>query len=128
MDRLTAEAAAGNLTVGAQARTALALLNSSAPGAAAALPAAVQAIQKRLLGSIRVAGRTAYVPVEPDSATAAGAADQALALLLFVRTGAAQSNPLVPKVAAYVGQGSGVVGGGAVLRGWLWTGARGGWG
>jgi hypothetical protein len=79
LQRLTAAALAGNLTIGGQARVGLALLKapegaSVADAAGKALPAAVavQRISKRLVSSIRVGGRTAYIATAEGARSAAG--------------------------------------------------------
>ncbi|KAF8063719.1 hypothetical protein HT031_003574 [Scenedesmus sp. PABB004] len=138
MPRLAA--AAANLSVGGQARVGLALLAAGGAGAAQ-----VGAITDRLLGAVRVGGRTAYIAsgggargaagacaragadacgprqplrpapnllaplsAPPRAAPRAGLADQALALELLLRSGAAQGGAaaLVQKLAAWVAQGA----------------------
>jgi hypothetical protein len=79
LQRLTAAALAGNLTIGGQARVGLALLKapegaSVADAAGKTLPAAVavQRISKRLISSIRVGGRTSYIATAEGARSAAG--------------------------------------------------------
>jgi hypothetical protein len=80
MDRLTAAALAGNLTVGGQARVGLALVKGSkglmvtgAAGQKLSAETAAQRLSKRLVSSIRVGGRTAYVATAAGARSAAGA-------------------------------------------------------
>jgi hypothetical protein len=79
MERLTTAALAGNLTVGGQARVGLALLRfpegasvGNAGGRVLKASDAVQRISKRLVSSIRVGGRTAYVATVEGARSAAG--------------------------------------------------------
>jgi hypothetical protein len=79
MQRLTAAALAGNLTVGGQARVGLTLLKApagtsvtDAAGKALSAAEAAQRISKRLVSSIRVGGRTAYVATGEGGRAAAG--------------------------------------------------------
>jgi hypothetical protein len=79
MERLTAAVLAGNLTVGGQARVGLALLRvtegasvRNVGGKALKASDAVQRISKRLVSSIRVGGRTAYVATAEGARSAAG--------------------------------------------------------
>lgn len=78
MQRLTAAALAGNLTVGGQARVGLALLKDpkaamgSYGGKQLSAAAAVQRISSRLTSNIRVGGRTAYIATGEGQRSAAG--------------------------------------------------------
>lgn len=86
MSRLIAAAKApGNASVGAAARTGLALLAPSpAKDSSAAKDAA--AIARNLQSQIRVQGRTAYIAACPTCAGAASLEDQAFALALLTKT------------------------------------------
>ncbi|KXZ55787.1 hypothetical protein GPECTOR_2g1337 [Gonium pectorale] len=53
-----------------------------------------------ITSALRTQGRTAYVAVAPGSASAASLSEQALCLLLLLRSGA--THQLLPKLAAYV--------------------------
>jgi hypothetical protein len=79
MDRLTAAALAGNLTVGGQARVGLTLAKGSkglmvtgAAGQKLSAETAAERLSKRLISSIRVGGRTAYVATAAGARSAAG--------------------------------------------------------
>lgn len=85
MQRLTAAALAGNLTVGGQARVGLTLLKApagttvtDAAGKALSAAKAAQRISKRLVSSTRVGGRTAYVATGEGGRAAAGGFDNGL--------------------------------------------------
>jgi hypothetical protein len=111
MRRLTAAALAGNLTVGASARTGLALVgvdgSGGSGGGSEEDKEAARAIARRFAGQTRTAGRTAYVAASSSARSAAPLADQALALRLLValdQTDPAEW-PLSQKLAAFVAQG-----------------------
>lgn len=78
MQRLTAAALAGNLTVGGQARVGLALLREpkavvgSNAGKQLLAADAVQKLSRSLTSSIRVGGRTAYIATGDGMRAAAG--------------------------------------------------------
>ncbi|GBF96123.1 hypothetical protein Rsub_08871 [Raphidocelis subcapitata] len=94
----------GNTTVGATARTGLALLAAKDVNSARDAAALSRALQSQL----RVQGRTAYVSIARGSARAAEAEDQAFALMLLAATlpvdGA--SGSLVQKLSAGVARGA----------------------
>eukprot|EP00775_Hariotina_reticulata_P009083 gene9083-9253_t len=98
LQRLTA--AAVNMSIGGQARVGLVLLQQS--GGTTTDP--ISKIVKRLLSAVRVGGRTAYVATGEGARGAAALSDQALALVLFLRSGT--DNPLIQKVAAWISQGA----------------------
>jgi hypothetical protein len=102
MQRLSKAAVAGNLTVGGQARVGLTLLQDpktrasvasssssgskrNGGGSSSEAAAAVNALVKRLSGSIRVGGRTAYVASGDGQR---GAAGESLAFVASLGTGA----------------------------------------
>jgi hypothetical protein len=109
----------GNASVGAAARTGLALLSAPAPAPAqpaqSAAPSAQSAadaalIARALVTATRIQGRTAYVADAPGSATAASDEDQALALAFLNRAiankpGTAAAS-LVQKLSSGVARGS----------------------
>ncbi|KAI8474281.1 MAG: hypothetical protein J3K34DRAFT_375003 [Monoraphidium minutum] len=116
LPRLVAAAKApGNVSVGAVARTGLALLASK--DAAAARDAA--AIAKVLQNQIRVQGRTAYISASPGSWSSAWFEDQAWALALLTATApkAGAASALVQKLAAGVARGPRQAGAGALCAG-----------
>ncbi|GBF96122.1 hypothetical protein Rsub_08870 [Raphidocelis subcapitata] len=100
----TAAKSPGNTTVGAAARAGLALLAAKDVGSARDAAALSRALQSQL----RVQGRTAYVAAAPGSASAAGAEDQAFALMLLAATLPADgaSGSLVQKLSAGVARGA----------------------
>jgi hypothetical protein len=115
LPRLTAVAAApGNASVGAAARTGLALLAAAAKAGGApssgpppAYSKEVASIARALQSQLRVQGRTAYVAAGPGSATAAPDEDQALALdfLTRVTPPAGPAAALLQKLSAGVARG-----------------------
>ncbi|WIA22673.1 hypothetical protein OEZ86_009641 [Tetradesmus obliquus] len=102
MSRLVA--AAVNMSVGAQARVGLALLTAGNSSSSSSGSTEAGKIAGRLLSNVRVGGRTAYVATGDGERGAAALSDQSLALMLFLRSGT--DNPLIQKVAAWVGQGA----------------------
>jgi hypothetical protein len=97
----------GNTTVGAAARTGLALLSEARGASAGAAANDAAAIAKGLQGQARVQGRTAYIAIAPGSASSAWAEDQAWALALLSRAlpKAGPQATIVEKVAAGVARG-----------------------
>lgn len=112
------------------ALAALAVLRPPPPAARAALGARADAAADaeralaRLVGALRVTGRTSYIATAPGSPSAAPARTQALALRAFAAATAAGGSgapvELVPRLAMVVATADGAAGGG----GWRY----GGWG
>jgi len=92
----------GNTSIGAAARTGLALLAS--PAGASASSADVAAIARNLQALMRVQGRTAYVASAPGSPSPADDEAQALALAFLSQSGpkSGATSTLVQKLSAGV--------------------------
>ncbi|KXZ40872.1 hypothetical protein GPECTOR_1674g800 [Gonium pectorale] len=80
-------------------------------GSSNPLPSAVNATVTEVTSALRIQGRTAYVSVAPSSSSPASLDEQALCLLLLLRSRSASVAQTLPRLAAYLAAGGGGRGG-----------------